>query len=136
MKIKNLKANSGISMVDVIIAMLILCMFVGVIGNLYYQIAFQSNMIRYNAIAVYYTVKIVEHIDRISYEEVTDDLNNTLKEYYEIPDLFNITVDVQNYNETDTSKKDIIKIVTIKTEYEVLGSPQVYEVKTLKIKEK
>lgn len=132
---KNLKANNGISMADVIIAMLILCMFVGVIGNLYYQIALQSNKIRYNAIAVYYTVKVAEHTDRIFYEEVTNDLNNTLKNYFQIPDSFNITVDVQNYNEVDTSKQDIIKIVTIKTEYEVLGELQVYEIKKLKIKE-
>lgn len=135
MKIRNLKANNGISMVDLIIAVLILCMFVGVIGNLYYQIAFQSNMIRYNAIAVYYTVKIAEDTDRMSYEEVTNDLNNALKEDYQIPDSFNITVDIENYNEDDTSKIDIIKIVNIRTEYEVLGSTQVYEIKKLKIKE-
>ena len=125
MKIKKLKSNRGISIADIVIAMLILCMFVGVIGNLYYQIAFQSDIIRYNAIATYYTVKIAEETDRIPYEEVTNDLNNTLREDYEIPDSFNITVDVENYNKNDNSKLDIIKIVTIQAEYEVLGSTQV-----------
>ena len=135
MKVKILKANNGISMMDVIVAILILCMFVGVIGNLYYQIALQSNKIRYNAIAVYYTVKIAEYTDIISYEEVTNDLNNSLKEKYEIPDLFNVTVNVEDYNKEDTSKKDIIKLVTIRIEYEVLGEPQIYQVKKLKVKE-
>ena len=135
MNIKKLKANNGISMTDVIIAMLILCMFVGVIGNLYYQISLQSNTIRFNAIAVYYSVKIAEEIDRISYEDVTNGLNNTLKTDYEIPDLLNMTVDIQNYNAIDSSKEDIIKIVTIRAEYKVLNDEKFYEIKKLKIKE-
>lgn len=135
MKKKRLKANNGISMTDVIIAMLILCMFVGVIGNLYYQIALQNNMIRLNTIGVYYTVKIAEDIDRMSYEEVTNDLNTNIKTNYQIPDLYNITVEVQNYNEIDTSKEDIIKIVTIKAEYEFNGQTSSYKIEKLKIKE-
>lgn len=136
MKIKKLKTNKGISMADVIIAIIILCMFVGVIGNLYYEIVLESNMIRYNSIASYYTVKIAENIDRISYEQVTNNLNNTIKEDYSIPDLYNITIDVKKYNEDDTSKQDIIKIVTIKAEYQVFNEQRFYQIKKLKIKEK
>lgn len=135
MKKQRLKANNGISMTDVIIAMMILCLFVGVIGNLYYQIALQSNMIRFNAVAVYYVVKIAEDLDRIPYEEVTNELNNTIKTTYQTPDLLTMTLNVQNYNETDSSKEDIIKIVTITAEYQCFGDTKVYEVKKLKIKE-
>jgi len=135
MKIKKLKSNKGISMADIAIAITVLCLFVGVIGTLYYKILYQSHIIRYNAVAVYYTVKVAEETDRISYEEVTNDLTNTLKQNFNIPDSINITVNVQNYNDTDASKKDIIKIVTIKAEYEVLNNPQSYEIKKLKIKE-
>lgn len=133
---KILKANNGISMTDVIIAMIILCMFVGVIGNLYYQISLQSNFIRLNTMAVYYTVKIAEDIDKMSYEEVTNDLNTNLKINYEIPDLFNITISVKNYNEIDTTKEDIIKIVNIKVEYEFNKQTKYYEIEKLKMKEK
>lgn len=136
MKIKKLKTNQGISMVDVIIAIIILCMFVGVIGNLYYEIALESNMIKYNSIASYYTVKIAENIDRMPYESVTNNLNTTLKEDYSFPDLYNITIDVKNYNEDDTSKKDIIKIVTIRAEYQVFNDERSYQIKKIKIKEK
>lgn len=133
---KILKANNGISMTDVIIAIIILCMFVGVIGNLYYQISLQSNFIRLNTIAVYYTVKIAEDIDKMPYEEVTNDLNTNIKTTYQIPDLFNATIEVQNYNEIDTTKEDIIKIVTIKIEYEFNKQTKYYEIEKLKIKEK
>lgn len=135
MKKKRLKANNGISMADVIIAMIVLCLFVGVIGNLYYQIVLQSTRIRFNAVAVYYVVKIAEDLDRISYEEVTNQLNDTIKSTYEIPDFITITLNVQNYNDTDSSKQDIIKIVTIIAEYQCLGDTKIYEVKKLKIKE-
>lgn len=133
---KILKANNGISMTDVIIAIIILCMFVGVIGNLYYQISLQSNFIRLNTMAVYYTVKIAEDIDKMPYEEVTNDLNTNIKTTYQIPDLFNATIEVQNYNEIDTTKEDIIKIVTIKIEYEFNKQTKYYEIEKLKIKEK
>lgn len=133
---KILKANNGISMTDVIIAIIILCMFVGVIGNLYYQISLQSNFIRLNTMAVYYTVKIAEDIDKMPYEEVTNDLNTNIKTTYQIPDLFNAIIEVQNYNEIDTTKEDIIKIVTIKIEYEFNKQTKYYEIEKLKIKEK
>lgn len=123
-------------MVDVIIAMIVLSLFVGVIGNLYYQIALQSNMVRINSVAVYYVVKIAEDLDRISYEEVRNELNDTIKATYQIPDLLTITLNVQNYNENDSSKEDIIKIVTIKAEYQCFEDTKVYEIKKLKIKER
>lgn len=135
MNIKKLKTNNGISMVDVMVAILILCMFVGVIGNLYYEILYQNNKIHLNAIAVYYTVKVAEEIDRISYEEVTNELNSILKDNFQIPDLINVTVDIQKYNSDDTSKQDIIKIITIRAEYQVLNETEIYEIKKLKIKE-
>lgn len=122
-------------MVDVVIAIIILCMFVGTIGNLYYQIAYRSHIIQFNAMAVYYTVKIAEEIDRISYDEVKNELNNNLKDDFQIPSLINITIDVQKYSDIDTTKADIIKIVTIKTEYTALNNTETYEIKKLKIKE-
>lgn len=132
---QNLKQNKGISMVDVIIAMIILSLFVGVIGNLYYQIALQNDILRMNAVAVYYTVKVAEGIDKMSYEEVTAELNNTLKQQYEIPDMITISIDVENYNETDSSKEDVIKTVKIEAKYTCLKEEQTYTIKKLKIKE-
>lgn len=135
MKEKDLKANKGISMMDIVVAISILTLFVGVIGNLYYQVGLQSNMIHLNAIAVYYSIKIAENIDKIPYEQVTNDLNNTLKETYNINDSFNASIHVENYNKDDSSQKDILKIVTIKIEYKCFQETRAYELKKLKIKE-
>lgn len=139
MREKHLKANKGISMTDIVVAISILMLFVGVIGNLYYQVALQSNMIRLNTIAVYYSIKIAENIDRITYDNVTNELNNnnTLKDTckIEIIDPFKVTINVENYNKDDSSKKDIIKIVTIRVEYQFFQETRAYELKKLKIKE-
>lgn len=133
-KIK-LKSNKGVSIPDVIIAIIILMMFVGVIGSLYYQILLNNNLIKMNAMAVYYTVKIAEDIDKMTYEEVTNDINTSLKDKYDILESYNATVEVQNYNQIDTSKQDIIKIVTINIEYTCFTETQSYKVQKLKIKE-
>lgn len=122
-------------MVDIIIAMFILTMFVGVIGSLYYQIVLNSNLIRMNAVAVHYAIKIAENTDKISYEEVTDELNTTVKESFAIPDNFTVHIQVSPYNEQDASKEDIIKMVTIHIDYQCLNETRSYELKKLKIKE-
>jgi len=130
-----LKEKKGISTIDIIVAMTILSIFVGVIGNLYYQIALQNNIIRMNAVAVYYVVKIAEDIDKMPYEEVSNDLGNRLKTTYGIPDILTMTIDVQQESQKDPTKEDIIKTVTIRAEYTCFGNQRFYEIKKLKIKE-
>lgn len=136
MKIKNIKSNRGISMVDVVAAILILSMFVGVIGNLYYNILYQSNLIRYNAIAVYYSIKIAEDIDKMAYNEVTEDLNETLKEKYSIPDFITMKLYVEDYKKDDPTKQDIIKTVRIEAQYKCFEDTRTYKISKLKISEK
>lgn len=135
MKKNRLRSSNGMTMTDVIIAIIILCIFAGVVGNLYYQIVLNNNLIRFNAVAVYHVVRIAEDIDKMSYDDVNAEINNNIRENYQIPDLFNINLQVDNYNEQDKTKEDIIKIVTITAEYEVFGQKKQYEIKKLKIKE-
>ena len=135
MKKINWKQNKGISTVDIVVAMIILTLFVGVIGSLYYQIAYHNAAIRMNAMAVNYAVKIAENIDKITYEEVEETLNEVLKIDFEIKEAFNPTMKVENYNEEDLSKEDIIKKVTIKIDYNVMDESRSYEIIKLKIKE-
>lgn len=146
---KYIKSNKGISMVDLVIALSILILLSGVIGNLFYQIAYNNAALRLNAVAVEYAIKVAEYIDEISYDEVTNELNNLteskipliverLNEKYGIKmlsDNFKITLNVENYNTDDSSKQDIIKKVNIKIEYMLLEEAKSYEINKLKIKE-
>ncbi len=135
MKNINLKANSGVTATDTIVAIIILSLFVGIIGNLFYEIAKNSNMVRYNTIAVYYAIKIAEDIDKMAYEAVTNNLNSNLTTEYQLPSGFTGQVEVENYNENDTTKQDIIKKVKITINYTVLEEERNYQIEKLKIKE-
>lgn len=135
MKKINWKENKGISLVDVITAMLILTLFVGVISSLYYQLAYHTSAIRMNALAVNYAVKIAEATDKMTYEEVEESLNETLKETYQFPDSIDANITVQKYSDENEGKQDVIKIVTIKVDYEFAKEQRTYEIKKLKIKE-
>ena len=70
-----------------------------------------------------------------TYEEVTETLNENIKSNYNLPDSFTANITVKKYNEEDTSKQDIIKIVTIKIDYNFMNETKSYELKKLKIKE-
>lgn len=135
MKKIDLKANKGVTVTDVIVAVIILSLFVGIIGNMFYQIAKNSNMIRYNTIAVYYAIKIAENIDIMSYEEVTNELNNNIIEKYEMPEGFDGIIEVSKCNEEDLTKEDIIKKVKITINYTFLNDQRSYKIEKLKIKE-
>ena len=135
MKKIEFKSNNGVTTMDVAIAIIILSLFVGVIGNFYYQIVKNNNMIRFNTMAVYYAIKIAEDIDKVAYEEVNDDFKENLNVKYGLPENFSATLDIENYNKNDSSKQDIIKKVNITIKYTFLKEERNYKIEKLKIKE-
>lgn len=133
MKIKN---NHGFTIMDVVIGMLILTIFTGILTTSFYKIYKHNVMIRLQAIAVDYAIKIAEDVDKIKYDEVTNDLNNNIKERYGITEGYSVSVDVKNYNkDNEQTTQDIIKIVTINIQYSFLDEDKSYSIKKLKIKE-
>ena len=146
---KRIKSNKGISMADLVIAISIFILLSGVIGNLFYQIAYNNAALRMNAVAVEYAIKVAEYIDEIAYDEVTNELNNLsesniplivekLNEKYEIKmlsDRFKISINIEKYNSDDLTKQDIIKKVNIKVDYMLLEEFKSYEINKLKINE-
>ena len=62
-------------------------------------------------------------------------MNDTLNEDFEVLDSYNATIMVEKYCDTDTSKEDIIKTVTIKVEYDFMNKKEEFIIKKLKIKE-
>ena len=135
MKKVKLKSNRGVTITDVVVAVIILSVFTGVVGNLYYLIAKNNNLIKYNTVAVYNAIKIAEDIDKISYDEVTEDLNTNIKDRYNIPEGFSAQVKVVKYSDEDSTKHDIIKRVNITIKYKFLKEDKTYNLEKLKIKE-
>lgn len=133
---KNIKSNRGVSITDVVIALIILTIFTGVIGNLIYQIAYNNAALRVNAIAADYAVKEAEYIDKIAYEDVqTSNEKITQINGENVLDAFTIKLDVEDYKGNDETKQDIIKKVTITVNYNILKDEKSYKIEKLKIKE-
>lgn len=133
---KNIKSNRGVSITDVVIALIILTIFTGVIGNLIYQIAYNNAALRVNAIAADYAVKEAEYIDKIAYEDVqTSNEKITQINGENVLDAFTIKLDVEDYKANDETKQDIIKKVTITVNYNILKDEKSYKIEKLKIKE-
>ena len=133
---KNIKSNRGVSITDVVIALIILTIFTGVIGNLIYQIAYNNAALRVNAIAVDYAVKEAEYIDKIAYEDVqTSNEKITQINGEDVLDAFTVKLDVEDYKGKDETKQDIIKKVTITVNYNILKDEKSYKIEKLKIKE-
>ena len=130
-----MKNNKGASVIDAVVSILILSMFVGIIGTLFYQIGYYSNLAKYNALATHYAVMVAEDIDKMSYESVTNQLNTIIIPNYYIQDHFEVRLDVKNYNDRDNTKEDILKIVTIIVDYNFKGRTETYKIEKLKVKE-
>lgn len=133
--IKKIKTNKASTLLDVVTGMAILILFIGILTTTFFQIYKYNMSIRLNAVAVNYTIKILEDIDKMPYEDVTNELNNSLNKY-NIENNFNVSLDIQNYNKDDASREDIIKIVTITMKYNGLGPEEQFTIKKLKIKER
>ena len=137
-----IKDEKAVVMSDVIIGIIIIILLGGIVGSLFYQIAYNNTSVKLNAIAVYYAIKTAEYIDEIPYEQVNNSLDSTivskLNEKYSpeklLSDSYIININVQNYD-TDGTKEDIIKKVKITVSYNLLGQQKEYEISKLKIKE-
>ena len=131
-----MKNNRGVTLTDVILGIIILSLFVGVIGSLFYQIIFNTNLIRYNAVATFYAVRIAEEIDKMPYENVTKgNIQNYINSNFELPEGFNIAINVSKYNENDETKLDILKIADIEVTYSLMDNEFEYQIEKLKVRE-
>ena len=130
----NLRSNSGFTMTDLVAALIIFSIFTGIIGTLMYS-SFKANLqIKLVATAGNYAIQILEDIDKISYDNVTDGMENSYKTKFGIPTGFDLSIEVSNYNE-GTSKEDLIKKVKLTITYGDTDNSEKLVMERLKVKE-
>ena len=140
---KFFNGNKGISIMDVGIALTLFAIFAGLVGNLYYQIAFNNTRVRYEGLATYNVVRIAEYIDEQSYDNITSEQLDAFRATLNYPNALTITTTVTNYTgegsqyiEQNGGVEDLIKLVNIEASYEITtGKRYSCSVKKLKIKE-
>ena len=134
-KINIIKDNKAITLTDVVVGIVILILFVGVFSTAFYSIYKYNVDVKLDAVAAGYVVKIAEYIDLIAYDEVTNDLNESINTTIDLPEGFNTSIEVEDYTDTHSNTEDIVKTVTIKINYSLLGETNTYSVRKIKIKE-
>lgn len=141
MKIKNkkktinLKQEKGFTMQDLIIAFGIILLVGGVIGSIYLSIYSLQLETKLYAIATTYAIQITEYIDKISYEEVVNEMDiNSIKQKFDISDAFEVKIGVTNY-EKDGQNLDAIKKVKIELNYNIENQNRKIIFNRLKIRE-
>lgn len=132
---KKLKSQKGFTMQDLIIACLILTLFVGLIGTLMYNSYYNNLRAELSANMTIYAVKILEDIDKISYEDVQTKTGSDYEEQFNIPAGYIVELNISNYGEAVGNVEDVIKIIKLKISYTFQGETEDFVVQKLKIKE-
>lgn len=126
----NIASNKGFTMTDVVIALIIFTIFTGTIGSFMYASYKMNLQTKMSGSAVNYAMEILEDIDKIAYEEVTNGIESKYIQKYAIPSGFRLSIQVSNYKE-----EDIIKKVKVTVSYELAKNTQDIVIERMKIKE-
>lgn len=132
---KNIKAEKGFTLQDLVIACLIITLFVGTIGSMMYLVYKTNVKADLTAQMCIYAVQILEDIDKISYEEAQTMTGSAYKEKFSIPSGFNVQLQFSDYGEGVENIQDVMKIVNLRISYTILGEEEEFSVQRLKIKE-
>lgn len=134
MKRINMKSNSGFTMSDLAIALIIFVIFTGIIGSLFYATFRMTLQTKMSSSAIKFAIQVLEDVDRIPYEDVTNGMEASYVSKFSIPTGYKLSLEVSNYNENN-DKEDLIKIVKLTMSYEISGAKDSIVIQKLKIKE-
>ncbi len=161
MTIKNLKKANGFAASDALLAILIIALATGIIATLLYNIYLSNASLKRMSKANGYIVDVFEYIDKIYYDEVSENalikyFNN--KYYYQadgttpnedaevmaaadeslINTPFKAIINLQKYNEIEGNedKLDLVKEIIITIKYRLGNKNQEITVKRIKSREK
>lgn len=132
-----LKDNKGFTMADITISVTIILIFVSIIVTAYYNYYLSITSKNRNTIATNCIIDVIENIEMMQYEDINEEnVNKKVQELYKkkiIPNQYEISVVVEQYNTTEgnESKKDLIKTIKVTVQYEIGKKIQKLEISTL-----
>lgn len=136
-KIIKLKDDKGFTATDITIAIIIMLIFISIITTAYYNYYLTITSKNRNAVATNCIIDVIENVEMMNYEDITEDtVKAKIQELYDdniLPQQYVVEATVEKYNETDgnTSKKDLIKTITVTVEYKTGKKTQRLEISRL-----
>lgn len=131
---KNIKSDYGFTMTDLVIALIIFLIFSGLVVTAFYSSYVTNAKMKITASATNYAIQILEDIDKITYDEVKNEMEDMYRNKFSIPDGYSLKIEVSNYNEGN-QKEDLIKNVTLIIAYKVVGDTEKIVINKIKVKE-
>ena len=132
------KREEGVTIIDLVIAIIIMSVFVGVITTLITGIYKQSLEVQISSNAMSYATIILEKIDEKSFEEVQNpNFVENLKASGEvtIPEEYTIKLNVENPDNVSEEVSDVIKKATVTVNYKIRNEEKSISISKLKVKE-
>ena len=149
-----LKDNKGFTGVDISVSAIIIFISLSIIASTFYSLYVSGNGLKRNVIATDYAINILEKIQTMDYDSVyygSTDLQNELDSllignngtisssfidgnYIVTVNNYKITVNIENYSETNSLPNDFIKIIKVKIQYNLdkKNNTETLEISTLK----
>ena len=132
------KREEGVTIIDLVIAIIIMSVFVGVITSLMTGIYKQSLEVQISSNAMSYATIILEKIDEKSFEEVQNpNFVENLKASGEvtIPEEYTIKLNVENPDNVSEEVSDVIKKATVTVNNKNKNEEKSISISKLKVKE-
>ena len=135
---EKLKSNKGFTMQDLIFALMIIMIFVGVIGSIFVSIYSVKADTLVDSMATIYAIKMLEYMDKINYEKVSEEnkskLISEMQRKFDIPSSYKISLDVTKYR-TSLGNDDYVRIIKLKMDYTFKDKARQLVFDTIKVKE-
>lgn len=138
---KKIKANAGITGIDIAISLGMIAITLAILSALYLNIYVVNTEIERRTQAMNYATQILEKVSEYYYADVTTE-NFSVTETasgknqvagIEIPKAYNVEIDIQNYKTEEAS--DVVKNVEITIIYKVGNKDNTVTLSKLKTKE-
>lgn len=134
----NIKGNNGITGIDLVVAIIIITIFIGLLTSLMVGLYKQATDIQKSANAMSYATQILEKVDEKTFEEVKD-LNfvENLKNSGEItiPEGYTVTYEVSDLPDVASEVNEVMQKVKVRIDYKILNEEKSMFLVKLKIKE-
>lgn len=117
-----LKNKKGFTGIDISISIIAIIIFTSTILGLMYNVKMENLKMQSKLLANIYLTEALENIAIAEYDDVTSENSSII---LDMPDAFNIKMDVTKISDEDGVKEDIIKRVNVTISYKI--GDKIYE---------
>ena len=128
-----LKNKKGFTEIDIVISIAAIALFTSTILALMYNVKMENLKMQAKLLSTIYLTETLENIGIAKYEDVITDNTNLIPT--DMPNAYNININVKKYSDTDPNKEDLIKKVDVIIKYKIGNKTYEESAQRLKIKE-